>query len=71
MNEAERDRQVEEISLGLGDLLVGKDMFLTIVACLSTAATTAHLIGMPKLELQKMLMRCYDKRIAEQASKAQ
>lgn len=54
----------------VSEALVGMNMRGTIVACLSLAATTANLIGMPKMELQKMLIRFYDKRIAEAQANA-
>jgi hypothetical protein len=57
--------EVKEIQDGLLALLEGKDKKLAIVAALSIAATTAHMIGMPKLELQKMLVHLCDKLIAE------
>jgi hypothetical protein len=61
--------ELEEIQDSLVGLLVGKDKMLTIVASLSIAATTAHMIGLPKLEIQGMLMRMYDKRVAEAKAK--
>lgn len=61
--------EADEISAGLVALLEGKDKRLTIIAALSIAATTAHMIGMPKLELQTMLIRMYDRRVAEENTK--
>lgn len=60
-----QESQLAEIQNGLVSLLIGKDKELVICACLSIAATTAHMIGMPKLQAQTMLMRIYDKRVAE------
>ena len=60
--------ELDEIMEGLEGLLVGKNMRLTITAALSIACTSAFLLGIPKLELQKMLMRMYDARIAEKKS---
>ena len=54
--------EVATIQAGLEQLLVGKNKRLTIIAALSVAVTTAHMIGIPKLELQKMLMRMYASR---------
>ena len=58
------DPEVAKIQAGLEQLLVGSNKALTVVAALSIAVTTAHMIGIPKLELQKMLMRMYAKREA-------
>jgi hypothetical protein len=60
------DQQIKSIQDGLMALLVGKDKRLSIVAMLSCAATTAHMIGASKIEIQEILIRCYDKRVAEQ-----
>ena len=60
-----QQKQIEE---GLLSLFEGKDKFLSILACLSISATTARMIGLPKLELQKILIRCYDRRIEEELS---
>ena len=54
----------QRIADGLESLLVGENKKLTIVAALSIAVSTAHMIGVPKLELQKMLMRMYARREA-------
>jgi hypothetical protein len=59
--------QVQEIQAGLEALFVGKDKRLSVIAALSIAATSAHMIGMSKIELQKILIRLYDKRISEGA----
>jgi hypothetical protein len=61
----EKSEQQVRIANGLADLLVGEDKWLTIVAAMSLACTTAHQIGIEKLELQKLLMRMYDRREAE------
>ena len=60
-----RESDIAELQAGLSRFLVGKDKELTIIAALSIAATTAFMIGLPKLELQKMLVRMYDRRVAE------
>jgi hypothetical protein len=62
----QQEQQLKEIQAGLIGLFVGKDIEVCIHAALSIAATIAHLIGMPKMELQKKLMRMYDERVAEQ-----
>jgi hypothetical protein len=62
------DCEQRQIQDGLVALLEGKNKRLAIIAALSVAATTAHMIGMPKMDLQKMLMRMYDRRIAEAAA---
>ena len=68
MSEEEYQTQVKQISDGLTSLFVGKDKMLSIVACLSIAATTAHMIGLSKLACQEILIRSYDKRVAEDLS---
>jgi hypothetical protein len=60
-----QEEQVEEIKGGLVKLLVGKDKALTIVAALSIATTSAFMVGMPKLELQEMLIRLYDSKVRD------
>lgn len=62
---AEESEQQKRIQAGLADLLTGEDKGLTVIAALSIAATTAHQLGMPKLDLQKMLIRMYDQREKE------
>ena len=56
---------MKRIHDGLTELLVGADMFETLIVCLSIASTSAILMRMSKLEVQKLLMELYDKRIAE------
>lgn len=56
------EEQVTKIQAGLLKLLVGEDKFLTVVAALSIATTSAHMINMPMLELQSMLVRMFQKR---------
>lgn len=50
---------------GLSDLFMGKSKRLSMLACLSVAATTAHMIGVSKIEAQKVFVRCYDQREKE------
>lgn len=49
----------------IGAVLVGEDKYMTLIIVLSIAATTGHMLGMPKIELQRILMRLYDKRVME------
>jgi len=67
MSHQQEEEQIKEITDGLLDLMVGKNIRLSIIAALSIAATSAFLIGMKKLELQEILIRCYDKREKEAA----
>ncbi len=60
-----RDDELKQIEGRLVYALEAQAKDLTITAALSIAATTAHMIGMPKIELQKILIRCFDRRIAE------
>jgi hypothetical protein len=60
------DQQIKSIQDGLMALLVGKDKRLSMIAMLSCAATTAHMIGASKIEIQELLLRYYDRRVAEQ-----
>ena len=64
----DQEREFHEISMGLAILLDGKSKRLALTAALSVAATTAHMIGMPKLEAQRMFVEMYDRRVAEQGS---
>lgn len=66
MTEPELSQQIKAVEDGLTALFVGKDKRLSITAACSVAATTAHMIGMSKLELQKILIRCYDRRVANE-----
>lgn len=66
----EKSEQQKRIEEGLAGLLVGEDKLLTIVAAMSLACSTAHQIGINKLELQTMLMRMYDRREAEARANA-
>ena len=59
---SEQQKRIQE---GLEALLTGEDKRLTIVAAMSIACTTAHQLGIPKLELQAMLVRIYEKREKE------
>jgi hypothetical protein len=61
----EETAEMEEIKAGLVELLVGKNKVLSIVAAVSVAATAAHMVGMSKMDLQKLLIRMYDARVAE------
>lgn len=58
-------KTVEEMQAALLELLPGENRELTLQACLSIASTTAVLMGMPKIELQRRIILLYDKRIAE------
>lgn len=57
--------QVEKITNGLDDLLMGEDKYTTLIAALSIASTTAHMLGISKLEVQVILTRLYEKRERE------
>lgn len=57
--------ELKEIQDGLVALLVGKKMRLSLIAALSVAATTAHMMGIPKLEAQALFMRMQDERFRE------
>jgi hypothetical protein len=57
----DRDSQVADIAAGLMSLLTGKDKQCTIVAAISIAVSSARMVGMNKIELQKLLVRCYDR----------
>lgn len=59
-----QDEEVQSIQAGLMKLLVGKNKRLAMIAMLSCAATTAHMVGASKIEIQEILIRCYDKRIS-------
>lgn len=59
------NEEIEAIQSRLTTALESQNKRLTIIAALSIASTTAHMIGMSKLDLQKKLMRCYDARLAE------
>jgi hypothetical protein len=45
------DQEIKSIQDGLVALLVGKDKRLSMIAMLSCAATTAHMIGASKIEI--------------------
>lgn len=57
------ESEIADIAEQLTGVLVGKDKCLTIVAALSIAATTAHMVNMSKIELQTILILCYDRRL--------
>lgn len=57
--------EVTPLAEGIGAFLLGKSKLDTLTICLSIAATTGFLLGVSKLDLQKMLIRYYDKRQTE------
>ena len=61
----ELERQQADISDSLISLFEGKDKHLSMVAAMSIAVTTGFMLGIPKIELQKLMMRMYDKRVRE------
>jgi len=64
-----KSEQQKRIESGLAELLRGEDKHLTLVAALSIAVTTAFLTGITKLEVQKMIMRMYERRESEERAK--
>jgi hypothetical protein len=60
------DQQIDSIRDGLAALLVGKNKRLSMIMLLHCAALTACDIGASKAEIQEILIRYYERRIAEQ-----
>lgn len=65
-----QDRDVAEIGQAFLDLLPGRNKYTCLVAMISAAVTTARLLGMPKMELQQMLVRIWDKRSISEREQA-
>ena len=66
MSRAVNETTEKRVTEGLVALLEGASIRESLVVFLSMASASAMLMGMSKLDLQKELMRLYDKRFAEQ-----